>query len=80
MKYEIELNSDGTVKSVVWGRDESGYYTTTKDGEGIFAVIPSRNDRRQLVGTSDFSVFGLTKSGARAKIARWMRRHEEDGV
>ena len=46
------------------------YYTTNDSGRGIFQVRDG--ERHQLMGTAQFSVAGLTKSSARAKIRKFM--------
>ena len=51
-------------------KNESEYYCTNRDGEGLFYVNVERNTRHQLVGTCDFSVRGLTKDGARKKLRK----------
>lgn len=68
--YNFNLRSDGTVESANWTIDssESAYFCTNSEGEGLFRVEPQKNDRRQLKGTCEFSVFGLKPSSARAKI------------
>lgn len=70
MKYNFELNEDGTVKSATWREDgdERFCYATNNDGEGIFKYDDYRGDRKQLTGLCQFSIYGLTKSAARKKI------------
>ena len=46
------------------------YYATNDSGRGIFQVRDG--ERHQLMGTAQFSVAGLTKSSARAKIRKFM--------
>lgn len=70
INYNFNLNSDGTVQNARWTIDnnENAYYCTTSKGEGIFRVEPRKNERRQMIGDCDFSVFGLKPSTARTKI------------
>lgn len=74
MTYTFELLEDGTVKSARWDEDDRGYWCTNATGDGIFYVDCQKNDRSQYKGTCDFSVYGLSKSAARAKIRKWMSR------
>lgn len=50
---------------------EHGYYKTNPNGDGIFHVDDNGNER-QLVGTCQFSVRGLQRNSAKAKIRRYM--------
>ena len=52
---------------------EEYYYETNIYGDGIFFVDLRENIRIQLEGTCDFSICGLKKTSARAKIKKWMR-------
>ena len=52
------------------GQASDIYYTTNNSGRGIFQVRDG--ERHQLMGTAQFSVAGLTKSSARAKIRKFM--------
>lgn len=47
-------------------------FTTNDRGDGLFEIDYRRGDRRQLEGTLQFSVAGLTKNSARAKIRKYM--------
>ena len=51
-------------------RGEDAYYTTNSDGRGIFKI--HNGERSQLLGAEQFSLAGLTKSSARAKIRKFM--------
>lgn len=74
MKYEFELRENGTVQNANWlvSDDAAVYYCTNGEGEGVFRVDLRSNDRRQITGTCQFSVYGLQPASARAKIRRWM--------
>lgn len=54
--------------------DEHGqyfkYWTTNRNGDGIFRVDSRKNERTQLVGTWDFSLVGI--ADPRRKIRAWM--------
>ena len=47
------------------------YYCTNGYGEGVFVVYPERNERKQILGTCQFSLVGL-KDPKRA-IRRFMK-------
>lgn len=73
MKH-LYIRRDGAAFRWWWAHDPqeyvSGYYTTNSSGEGIFYVDLERNERKQLLGTAEFSVSGL-KYPERA-IRRWV--------
>lgn len=71
MKYTFELNANGTVKSATWRKnpDDNYCYGTNGRGEGIFQYYDN-GDMKQLAGTCQFSIAGLTKGAARAKIRK----------
>ena len=52
--------------------DDDRYFQTNKDGEGIQEVILSRNERRDLEGTCQFDVRGVSDGWAKRKIRNWM--------
>lgn len=52
--------------------DEYRYYETNRDGEGVFVINVKRNDRKQLTGTCQFSVYGLTDKAKKAKLRKWL--------
>lgn len=60
-----------------WEWRESGeediYFCTNKAGEGVFVVDLCRNSRKQLTGTMQFSVHGLSEKYARRKIRKFMK-------
>jgi len=72
MKLKFEFDGE---KVLWWDARSDGYryWCTNKAGEGVFFVDSEKNERRQLVGTCDFSVFGLADK--RGKIRRWMNRY-----
>lgn len=76
MKDHLIYKQDGSRWEWHWKSAETengwyGYYfTTNDDGCGIFRVDLEANDRRQFVGTSDFSLCGL--KDPRAKIRKYM--------
>ena len=47
-------------------------FETNKVGDGIFERSVLNGNVRQLVGTCQFSLRGITQKSARAKIRRWM--------
>ena len=49
------------------------YYCTNKDGEGLFSVNLNENSRFQLVGTCDFSVYGLSDNSKKRKIRSYIK-------
>ena len=65
LTYEFKNN-----KIEWWVTGEDTYYTTNEEGRGIFKV--HNGNRAQLMGTAQFSVAGLVKSSARAKIRKFM--------
>lgn len=67
MKYEFDNNR---IEWKVVGEDNY-YYSTNNCGKGIFKI--SGSERTQLLGTAQFSLAGLTKSSARAKIRKYMK-------
>ena len=67
----MKISYEFIEKKVEWEvSGNSGYYTTDETGRGVFFV--SRGERSQLLGTAQFSVAGLTKNSARAKIRKFM--------
>lgn len=54
--------------------EQDRYFTTNREGQGIFVVSfsPLGGSRCQLAGTCQFSLSGLTESYAKAKVRRWM--------
>lgn len=60
-----------------WEWCESGeediYFCTNKNGDGVFVVDPCRNSRKQLTGTMQFSVHGLSEKYAQRKIREFMK-------
>lgn len=72
-KKMIKYEFDG--KKVEWSIcGEDKYFSTDNFGRGIFKI--SGSDRTQLLGTAQFSLAGLTKSSARAKIRKFMSERE----
>lgn len=55
-----------------WWSDDRFYYCTNKYGEGIFKV---GCDRKQLTGTYQFSIRGLSDRYAKRKIHGWMKEY-----
>lgn len=87
MKDFLHYENDG--KKWIWywhswtdGKTTSGewyvtkYYCTNGGGEGIFMVDMKRNERKQLVGTCDFSLCGL--KDPRRKIREYHNAMKED--
>ena len=76
MKDHLIYKQDGNRFEWHWKSTEtetgwySFYFTTDDNGNGVFRVDLEANDRRQLVGTCDFSLSGL--KDPRAKIRRFM--------
>lgn len=58
-------------------KDWDIYYCTNNEGEGIFCIDCVRNDSKQLLGTLQFSVSGLTDASAKRKIREYMKRKGE---
>ena len=61
--------TDGKTSSGDWYVNR--YYCTNDEGEGVFVVDLSRNERKQIMGTCQFSLAGL--KDPRGAIRRWMR-------
>lgn len=57
-----------------WSDSDDTYWTTNNEGDGIFIVTLSRNERSQVVGTCDFSLRGMTNESAKRKIRKWMTK------
>lgn len=53
--------------------DERYYYETNREGEGVFFVDTERGTRKQLTGTCQFSVWGLTDKSKKAKLRKWIK-------
>ena len=67
----MKISYEFIEKKVEWYvLGDAGYFTTDETGRGIFRVHDG--NRSQLLGTAQFSVAGLTKSSARAKIRKFM--------
>ena len=77
----IHYENDG--KKWIWyphswtyGKDDVGkwsvrkYYSTNSDGEGVFIIDLVRGERKQILGTCQFSLNGL--KDPRRAIRRWM--------
>lgn len=71
MTYNFETNSNGTVVSATWRVNDTDpfCYATNREGDGIFQHWDN-GSVKQLTGTCQFSVYGLTKGSARAKIRK----------
>jgi hypothetical protein len=58
------------------------YFTTNNTGKGLTIVYPYRNDRKDILGTLQFSVSGLSDSYAKRKMRKayisWCRDSRED--
>lgn len=54
--------------------NEHSYYCTGKDGYGLYYVNSSRNDRKQILGTSQFSIANLKDKSKKAKIRKEIAR------
>ncbi len=56
-----------------WYKETDGdrYFCTNDNGEGVFLVDLTRNDRKQIVGTCDFTLNGV--KDPRARIRSWMK-------
>ena len=53
---------------------DSVYYCTGRDGYGLFRVNSETNDRKQILGTAQFSVAGIKDK--KGKVRRFLK--EED--
>lgn len=53
----------------------SKYFSTNDEGEGVFFIDLTKNERHQLLGTCQFSLVGL--KDPRSKIRRYMKEREE---
>jgi hypothetical protein len=51
------------------------YYCTNNEGDGIFVIDLVRNDRKQLIGTCQFSLAGI--KDPRGKIRRYYKEEAE---
>lgn len=57
----------------IWGYNTESYrylYCTNDNGDGIFLVDQRNGNRKQLVGTCQFSLRGI--KNPKAKIRKWM--------
>lgn len=52
--------------------DNNTYFTTNSYGEGVFFVDITRNNRKQLTGTCQFSVCGLKPESKKDKLRRFL--------
>ena len=52
---------------------DGNYWEWHESGEGVFVVDLCRNSRKQLTGTCQFSVRGLSEKYARRKIRKFMK-------
>ena len=69
---KLAYEQDGRRWEWRWTDNNDAYWTTNDEGDGVFIVTLSRNERRQVVGTCDFSLNGLTPESAKRKIRKWM--------
>ena len=62
--------------------EENRYFTTNPDGEGIFKVSfsPLGGTRKQLTGTCQFSLSGLSDRWAEKKIRQWMAGFNKEEI
>lgn len=60
-----------------WSDNDSVYWTTNGNGEGIFLIDPSHNEEKQLMGTCDFSLRGMKDESAKRKIRKWMTKDDD---
>lgn len=74
LRYNFDsIDSNGRVNGTVcWSFDERYYYYTNKGADGVFVLKCRTGETHQITGTCQFSVWGLTKGAARAKIRRFM--------
>lgn len=71
---KLAYEQDGRRWEWRWTDNNDAYWTTNDEGDGVFIVTLSRNERRQVVGTCDFSLNGLNPESAKRKIHRWMTK------
>ena len=51
------------------------YFFTNKLGEGVFYGDLERGTWKQLVGTCQFSVYGLTDDSKKQKLRTWIKEN-----
>ena len=56
--------------------DENRYYCTEKNGDGLFFVDSKNNTRKQIEGTAQFTVRGITDK--KAKIRRYLKEYRAE--
>lgn len=71
LKYE----KDGKRWTWYIAGDDERYFQTSSDGEGIQEILCEHNVRRDLEGTCQFSVRGVSDASAKKKIRHWMENH-----
>lgn len=72
---KLRYEKDG--KRWTWyieGEDDK-YFQTSNDGEGIQEILLNRNERKDLEGTCQFSVRGVSGNWAKRKIRNWMNNN-----
>lgn len=72
---KLRYEKDG--KRWTWhieGEDDK-YFQTSNDGEGIQEILLNRNERKDLEGTCQFSVCGVSDNWAKRKIRDWMNNN-----
>ena len=62
-----------------WINDDE-FYETNSDGEGLFYVKVSRNTRRQLEGTCDFTLRGRSDSTKKRVMREIVKAREENAI
>ena len=56
---------------------EDCYYATNDYGQGVFYIDQVENERKQITGTSQFSIRGLKPKSAKNKIRRFVDKRNE---
>lgn len=72
-KRNLRYRKEGKRWEWTTDKDWDIYYCTNNEGEGIFCIDCVRNDSKQLLGTLQFSVSGLTDASAKRKIREYMK-------
>lgn len=70
MRWEV----DGQ-KVVAW-IDKNTYYCTDAQGHGVFFIDLIRNNKEQLTGSLQFSVYGLKPESKKNKLRKWLSERD----
>ena len=76
-KRNLRYTKEGNRWEWTTDKDWDIYYCTNDEGYGMFRIDSVKNERKQLEGTLQFNVSGLTDASAKRKIREYMKSKGE---